>query len=273
MFQIISLIQKYKVFLIFIFLELLSFILIVNTNRYHSNYFSSVFGGVSGYFNYKSNNISDYFKLQSINEKLIEENVSLKKIINKNNSFSNNYKTKITDTIYRQKYEYISANIVSNNYSYQRNYLILNKGSNEGIKPDMAVVSYNGIIGIVTSVNNNYSRVMSLLHVDSKFNAKIKNNDYFGTLVWNGKSHLKAQLIDIPRQAVLKQGDTIVSGNHSAIFPKGIPIGTVDRFDKKNDRFQDINISLFNDMSSINNVYIVISYDKQEIESLESISK
>ena len=96
-----------------------------------------------------------------------------------------------------------------------------------------------------------------------------KNSNYFGTLTWDGFDYNITQLLDIPRQAVLKVGDTIITGGMSSIFPEGIPIGRVDNIVNGASIKRIINIQLFNDMSSLKNIYVVKDFDKQQLMNLE----
>jgi rod shape-determining protein MreC len=85
------------------------------------------------------------------------------------------------------------------------------------IKPDMGVINSLGIVGIITP---NYATVISILNKKSQINAKIKKSNHFGSLIWNGKSTGFVQLVDVPRLAAIRKGDTIVTGGQSVIFQK-----------------------------------------------------
>ena len=132
----------------------------------------------------------------------------------------------------------------------------------------MAVINSKGIIGVTEKSSSNYARVQSILNSNSKINARLKNSTHFGTLTWNGKDYNTVQLEDIPRQAILKVGDTIITGGKSTIFPEGILIGTIKNIDNKN----ILDIRLFNDMSSLGYVYVVTHLDKEEINKLNNSS-
>ena len=134
----------------------------------------------------------------------------------------------------------------------------------------MGVVNSAGIIGIVDKTSKNYATVISILNVKSQINAKIKKSNHFGSLVWNGKSTGFVQLIDVPRLASVRKGDTIVTGGQSVIFPENIGIGTIDKIytdDKTN--YYTLNVKLFNDMTNLGHVYIIKSKDREEILNLQ----
>ena len=73
------------------------------------------------------------------------------------------------------------------------------------------------------------------------------------------------------RQAEIQKGDTIITSGNSAIFPEGILIGTALDIQEGNTSVNRIiNIQLFNDMSSLKNIYVIKNFDKEEIRNLES---
>ena len=82
------------------------------------------------------------------------------------------------------------------------------------------------------------------------------------------------QLIDVPRLASVRRGDTIVTGGQSVIFPENIGIGTIDKIYIDNEtNYYTINVRLFNDMTNLGHVYVIKSKDREEIINLESQSQ
>ena len=271
--QIIYFFQKFKYFLFFLFLECIALTLTFNNLNFHKSKFVNSANSVTGIFYTTLSNSKVYLSLKSKNQSLQEENTQLKNDLERNKLF---FSTDILvlDTVkYHQKYTYTEAKIINNNYSKPHNFLTINKGVNEGIVKEMAVINRKGIIGITENVSNNYTRVQSILNKNSNINARLKGNTaYFGTLKWNSIDYNTVQLHDIPRQAPLKIGDTIETGGKSTIFPEGIPIGTVSKINKRNTANSKINVTLFNDMSNLENVYVVKNLHKQEIQLLENNS-
>lgn len=135
----------------------------------------------------------------------------------------------------------------------------------------MGVITDKGIIGIVENTSKNYSRVISILNSNSRINAGLKKSNQYGSLIWNGKDPNIIQLETIPRQAILREGDTIITHGRSTIFPKGIGIGTIASYKlNQNKSYYLIDVKLFNDMSDIGFVYAIKSRDIEEIKSLEN---
>jgi rod shape-determining protein MreC len=138
----------------------------------------------------------------------------------------------------------------------------------------MGVVNSKGIVGIIDDTSPRYATVISILNIKSQINAKIKKSNHFGSLVWNGKSTGFVQLIDIPRLAAIRKGDTIVTGGQSVIFPENINIGTIENIYTDNEtNYYTLNIKLFNDMTDLGHVYIIKSKDREEIINLENKEK
>jgi len=272
--QIIFFLNKYKYFLFFLFLECIAIALTFNNLNFHKSKFVNSANYITGGIYSKTKDISEYLHLKDRNKELLEENTTLKNQLQKYYFTSDSVlEVEVTDSIlYHQKYTYINARIEKNDYSNPFNYLTINRGKKDHISSEMAVITSRGIVGITDNVKNNYARVQSILNKNSKINARLKNSYHFGSLEWDGKDYNIVQLIDIPRQAVVKIGDTIETGGRSTIFPGGIPIGSISEITRGNTAEKKIHIKLFNDMSNLGFVYVIKNLHKEEILSLENNS-
>lgn len=268
--RIIYLIKKFRYFLLFIILEILAFIIIIQFHSYHQSKFVNSANFFTGGLYNKANYINEFFHLRKDNQLLSEENARLKNLLGRReNTYAIDSFTVIDTSQYFQKYDYSIAKIINNNYTKRNNFLTLDKGAKYGLTPDLGVINSKGIIGVIKNVSANYATVLSILNSNSNINVRLKNSNDFGTLVWDGKDYNITQVIDIPRQAVVKAGDTIVTGGKSAIFPEGIEVGVVKDFKYAQNKYQIINILLFNDMSAIGEVQIVKNLHKNEQVTLE----
>ncbi|GGG90683.1 rod shape-determining protein MreC [Polaribacter pacificus] len=269
--QIAYFIQKYKYFLFFVFLSAVALALTINNHDFHKSKFISSANSITGGLYEKSSKFSEYLHLKSENTELIEENTFLKNQIELIKArLDSTVDINIIDSVkYHQKYTYTTARVIKNDYHKQNNFLLINLGSSNGVLAEMAVTNSKGLIGITDQVSPKFARVQSILNSNSKINARLKNSFHFGTLIWNGKDYNKVQLIDIPRQANVKLGDTIITGGKSTIFPEGILIGTVKDISHSNTS-SEIDIKLFNDMSNIGPVYVIKNLNKPEINTLEN---
>ncbi|PKH49279.1 rod shape-determining protein MreC [Tenacibaculum sp. Bg11-29] len=267
--QLIYFFQRYKNFLFFLFLEFIAVALIFNNQTFHRSKFISSTNYITGSLHEKSSAISEYLNLRNSNKELAVENTILKNKLAQLYVLIDTVKTTINSLDSIQEYTYISGKIISNTYSNANNFISINRGIKNGITTEMAVINSKGLIGITDNVGTNYSRVQSILNSKSKINAGFKNNNHYGTLKWNGKDYNTVQLTDIPRQAIFKIGDTIVTNGKSAIFPKGIPVGTVNYVSEKLTASNTLEVKLFNDMSNLSHIYIITSLYREEIKKVE----
>ncbi|WP_027393895.1 rod shape-determining protein MreC [Aquimarina latercula] len=268
--QIINFLIRNKNFLLFLLLLFFSLILTIQSHSYHKSKFISstnfLSGGVYGW----RYSITNYFGLKNKNERLLEENESLRNQLSL--LTKDTIATTFTDTTsFGKPYTFIKGNVYKNDYSKADNYILINKGEKDGIKADMGIITDRGIVGIVENTSKNYSRVISILNTNSRINAGLKKSNQYGSLVWNGKDPNIVQLETVPRQAILKKGDTIITNGRSTIFPRGIGIGTILNYElDQNQSYFLIDIQLFNDMTDIGFVYAIKSNDATEIKLLEN---
>nr|WP_321231700.1 rod shape-determining protein MreC [uncultured Psychroserpens sp.] len=267
--QIINFVIRNKTSLLFLLLFVISLALTIQSHSYHKSKFINSANFLTGGIYESASGISDYFGLKKQNDILVEENNRLRsQIFNGSDSIGTSF---IDSTSFGGRYKMQSARIINNNYAASKNYLTINKGEKNNIKEDLGVITSKGIIGIIDNTSNGYARVLSILNTKSKINAQLKASDQFGSLEWDGKSSEIVQLTDISKFAPVREGDTIVTGGKSSIFPKGIPIGTVYGFelDISGDTYT-VDVKLFNDMTNLSHVYIIENLDIEEIKLLEN---
>ena len=270
--QIVQFILKNSNRLLFLLLLVFSLFLTIQSHSYHKSKMISSANFLSGGVYEKLNNVSEYFNLRTQNDALAQENAKLRSIL---------FNVKDTASLSRldsikglKPTDIIVSKVIHNSYDSHENYLTINSGSLQGVKSDMGVVNSMGIVGIIDDTSPGYATVISILNIKSQINAKIKKSNHFGSLVWNGKSTGFVQLIDIPRLAAIRKGDTIVTGGQSVIFPENINIGTIDKIYIDNEtNYYTLNIKLFNDMTNLGHVYILKSKDREEILRLENKEK
>ena len=268
--QIFYFIKKFRYFLLFLALEILAIFFTIQHHSYHKSKFINSANSITGGIYNKMNSVNEFFNLKSENQLLTDENVRLKNLLEtKIIDYDKEFFIVVDSLQYVQKYEYLSAKIINNNFSKRNNSLTINKGSKLGLTADLGVINSKGIIGVINNVSSNYATVLSILNSNSKINIRLKNYDHFGTLAWDGKDYNITQIADIPRQAVIKTGDTIITGGKSAIFPEGINVGTVKDFKFENNQYIEINVALFNDMSSLGYVQVIKNLQKSEQLKLE----
>lgn len=269
--QIFYFITRNSYRILFLLLLGISLSLTIQFHAFHRSKFISSANVVTGSIYAEINEANEYLHLKTENDNLAQENAMLRSLLFqvKDSSFM----TKIDSIKGVKPSDIVVAKVIKNSYNVYENYLTLNAGSKLGIKPDMGVINSQGIIGIIDDVSENYATVASILNKKSRINAKIKKSNHFGSLVWDGKSTGFVQLIDVPRLAAIRKGDTIVTGGQSVIFPENINIGTINRIyiDKDNKtNFYTLEIKLFNDMTNLGHVYILKNKGNEEMKNLEN---
>ena len=267
--QIINFIIRNKNFLLFLLLFGFSFLFTIQSHSYHKSKFINSANFLTGGVYNSINNINNYFDLKPQNQLLSEENKQLRSLLR--NSGIKTDSVFLDSLMFNKSYLFYTSNIIKNSYSLSNNVLTLNKGRNDSIKQDFGVISSKGIVGIIDKTSENYATVISILNSTSSISAQLKKTNHLGSLTWDGKDSKFTQLIDIPKIAKVEIGDTIITSGQSSIFPKGVPVGIIEGFKlDQAENYYEINVWLFNDMTSIEHVYIIENVNKEEITNLLS---
>lgn len=224
-------------------------------------------GGISGFLS----DIRYFVRLKEVNYILLEENLLLKNRVEELSA-----KVHLSDTVANYKYSkdlepkfsYIPAKIISNSTNKLQNYIILDKGKNHGIKKDMGVISSLGVVGIVSSVSDNFSYVISFLNTTQSVSAKIAPSESFGPLVWEGRRTNYATLTEIPYHIKFMVGDTVFTSGFSTMFPPDIPLGTARKSTVIKGTHHQIRVKLFQDFNTLRYVNVVVNNNEEEIDQI-----
>jgi rod shape-determining protein MreC len=263
---------KHYAFLLFLLLEVFSFILIFNFNSYQKAQYLNSSNQITATIYNSFNAIGRYFSLASVNRKLAKENAMLKSLISdlpyiRITPYTVVSKAEFTDSVYR----FISARVINNSVDKQNNYITLNKGRKHGIKPGQGIVNSEGIVGMITQVSESYSLGFSVLNKRWGASAKLKKSGTFGPLSWDGKDSRYASLTGIPFHVELAVGDTVVTSSYSSVFPEGIMIGTVHSLEKpEGENYYLIKVKLAANFRALSYVDVIDNLKKAEIRALES---
>lgn len=265
---------RHSIFILFISLEALSLLLVVNNNGYQKSVAYAWVSEKTGELQSDYNSLWEYLYLKQTNKDLAAENARYRSMLPSSFLITDTLVHHKNDTVYRQQYEMLSARVISNSTNSSTNYMQLNKGKLEGINKDMAVIGPTGVVGIVVSVSNNFSWVMSLINKETRISARIKKNGQIGTITWEGGSYRYISLKDIPTHVRIARGDTIVTSGYSHEFPQGEMIGVINDFEiKAGEHFYTINVRLAVDFNSLDHVYVIRNLLKEEQNKLEETVK
>jgi len=266
----ILILRKYNFFILFLLLQIFAFYLIFLNNSYQRATIVTTSNNLVGQVYEGYSVVNDYLRLGSTNKLLAAENARLRNFDSTSFYSLRTHQKQVFDSIYKQQYTYIDARVINNSIAFANNYLTLDKGSIHGVKPEQAVISSTGIVGIVKNVSSHYSTVISLLHSSLKISSRIKSNGYFGSCVWSGRSPQIAYLKDIPSHAIISLNDTIETSSYSSIFPQGIAIGRIVKLGNSGESFKNIELEYATNFENLSYVYVINNILKEELDSLES---
>lgn len=271
---LINVLLKYHFFLLFLLLEGIALIMVISSDVEKKNAFFTTANSVSGYFNDKLNNWGAYFSLNKENESLRNENIKLKEQIELYKAAGVDTANFTPDTSRQYYYEYLDARVIKNTVSKSKNFITLNKGREDGVEQDFGVLGPKGVVGIIVAVSKHYSLAVSILNERIGIGAKIKKNNFYGSIEWEVGDYRYVSLMGIPNHLNLLVGDTVVTSGYSAIFPEGVPVGTIAKIGKsESSNFFDLQVELTTDLKSLYNVYIVNNKNRREQILLENIAE
>ena len=274
--NLLNFLIKYNYWFLFLLLEVASFILLFRFNHYQQSGDFTSANGVAGKVYEISGGITSYFHLKTANEDLLDRNMWLEQRLL---FLENVLKEKGLDSarLYSMErlapteYQIFKANVIKNSLNKADNYITLDRGTTEGIRPEMGVVDANGVVGIVYKTSPHYSLVIPLLNSKSSISCKIVGSDYFGYLKWEGGNSRFAYLKDLPRHAEFNLGDTVVTSGYSTVFPEGVMVGSVDDMADSHDGLSYLlKIKLATDFGKVSNVRVISRNGQDEQKALES---
>lgn len=269
--RIFLFIYQYRAFFTFLLLELFCTWLVILNNRYQGASFfnsaNSFVASVNGF----SQNTREYFSLRETNSMLAEENTALRKKLEQLNQLALKTDTLAgADSAVIKRFDFISAKVVNNSIDRLTNFITLNRGSEDGIKPGMAVISSAGVVGKIKITSEHFSVVTSVLNVDIMVSALMKRTGYFGTIQWDGHDPDYVKLKFIPLHVKPQVGDTIMTSGYSGVFPEGIMVGTIAKINPgRETSFHDLDVKLSQDFRKLSYATIIRSNLLNELDSLE----
>lgn len=267
---------RYNSFFIFFALEVICLVFVIRLNYYHKVTFVSAANKVSGDIYSSYSGFTDYLNLAKVNDSLARENALLKSQLMSAYWDTEVKKDVACDVNMVQAYQFFDAKVISNSTNSIANYLVINKGSKHGVKPNMGVVVADGVVGIVMDVSENFATIMSVLHKDSKVSVKVKDEENYpgGSLYWKGGDSRYANVTNLPKHLKINVGDSVVTSGYSSIFPENIMVGTIESYEEPSGSpFIDITIKLSTNFETIEYVYVVNYLFSKEQKELEQKRK
>jgi len=269
--KLLEFLIKKRHWFVFILCEVLSFTFVFHNNAYQRTVFLNSANVVSGYILSLSNSVFSYVNLRNENRILFEQNrllelenlhLKLQSEAMKAELFS--YDLVMTDSV-SNTYDYITAEVVNKSVVRLFNYITINKGFRDGIRPEMGVISTHGVVGKVTTVQDRFSVIIPLLNPKWKLSCKLLNSNYDGLLVWDGRDAQYSNLEELPTHTQSYVGDTVITSGFSAVFPPGIIVGTVAESNNSGmSGSYSLRIKLVTDFQRLTTVRVVKNFFQNE---------
>jgi len=262
-------IEKYNRIILFIILESVAVYLISNSYQYHNTQLIKGVRKLTLTWEGVITDVKNYLRIKNINNELQAENAILWNLIEKYGLTTDSVLAQVNDTFPGAQFEIIPAYVVNNSVNKIKNYFTIDRGKKNGVDVNMAVIGYRSVAGITVASSDNYSIVMPVINTDFRLSSRIKSNEYFGSLNWDGRDCRYAVLYDIPQHVPINEGDTVVTTGYSAIFPAGIMVGTISDFKKSGSDFYTIRVHLATDFRKLTYVKVIKNRRQQEQLNLE----
>ena len=136
--------------------------------------------------------------------------------------------------------------------------IIINRGANDGVLQNLAVLSSRGVVGKITSVSESSSEVQLISDVNFRLSVKIAPDEVEGILRWIGNDI--CEIVELKKISDIEIGDIVLTSNLSIYFPPNLPVGeVVSIFEKSDSSNRIVRMKLFSDLSKINQLFIILN--------------
>lgn len=254
---------------VFIILETASVLMLSRNNQIQRLWIARISHGFMARTWGASQSVSNYFSLKRQNDELALENDRLQKLVRSYELAAREADPASKPVLADNGFNYIPATIIKSSTNTQHNYLIIDKGSEDGVTRNSGIITDKGVIGIVDAVSSHYSYAISFLNTELFISARLGNSGAVGPLAWDGTGSDRAILKEIPLQFKFAPGDTVYTSGYSTIFPPDIPIGVAGESKIINGATNEIKVDLFQNHKALKYVTIVSNTRAAEIEAIE----
>jgi rod shape-determining protein MreC len=261
-------------------LEIICFVLLFSYNSFQGSVYLSTANEAAARLLNGKNSMTTYFGLVEKNRVLVDQNAQLQQrvleleMLNARHHLDSLSETEAIKRVYRTGYHITPAQIIDKSINKTDNYFTINRGTSDGVSPDMGVMGVDGVVGIVYKCASHYSLVMPLLNSNSSISCKVLGNKDFGYLQWHGGDPRYAMLHDVPRYSNVSLGDTIVTSGNSTYFPEGIMVGTVaEAYPSVDGLYMKLKVQLNTQFSQLEHAFVVSKMDAAELKELKQLLK
>lgn len=271
--NVLNFLIRYNSWLLMIFYIAVSCVLLFNFNNFQQSVWLTSANKISASFDGLYNDVAGYMDLRSVNKNLEEKNAALSAqvLLLKEELQSEREQATDSNSIIppTTRFSYQTASVIGNSQGHARNFLTINKGSDDGIEPGMGVISSMGVVGIVDLCAPHISRVISLLNTSQKFSVKIIGTEFVGSLHWKPGDPGSAYMEEVARHARFRKGVLVVTSGFSTAFPEGIPVGTViGALKSSTSNYLTLKIKLLPNFKRLQTVWVIKDIYSEELDSL-----
>ena len=264
--SLFNFLYRYRVAAVFLVLQVLCLLMIVSTNRFYSASFFNTSNVLSGSLNQFSQNSTNYFQLEEINEQLVMENARLRQQL-----AETNYE-KTLQPLVASNYEVVPGKVINKTYLRSANFLTLALGKEQGVEIGMGVVGEKGVVGRVKSVSKNFTTVVSILNPRVMISSQVKRTGTLCRVQWETHDPLTINVKDVPKHIPLYEGDTIETSSYNGVFPPGVLVGVIDKLELTQESpFYKATAKLSVDFSSLSYAHVIVNEAITEKDSIEAI--
>lgn len=269
--NLIAFFRRFRVFLFFLFLQIIALSVYVQYLSFPKNQYLTTAAFTTAKILEAENEITKHFALSENNTALQRENIRLRKNLPQSLYRIDRSLLKINDTAYKQQYSYIPATVINSTVSRQNNYFTLDAGRKQGIHRGMGVFSDKGVVGIVHNTSEHYCVVKSVLTEDINIDVTIEPIGLFGLLKWNGKDPRRGTITGISNDLHIKKWSKVITRGGSGIFPRGLAVGKVESIKViEGEPIWDVVIKFSENFRTLQRVYIVKNLMIEEQRALEN---
>lgn len=271
MHNLLAFFRRFRIFLLFVLLQVFALSTYFTYLSFPRSQYLTSASIVSSSILEVRNSITKYWSLGENNKALQAENIRLREKIKGSFIRLENPLVRIQDTLFRQQYEYISSLVINSSTNKRNNFFTLNVGGLQGVKRGMGVFSDKGVVGVIHSTSRHYAVVKSVLTEHINIDVIVESTGAFGLLKWDGRNSKFGTITGISNDMKLKKGTRVVTRGGSTIFPKGLMVGYVEKLTPIEGKpLWDVTIRFSEDYRSIQNVYVIKNFLKEEQDRIEN---
>lgn len=219
--------------------------------------------------------LRNQFRMDDLNQQLQAENARLQERLRayELRDAAREEQDHVASDEHPAAYHYIPATVVKMSRNQVHNYIILNKGSEDGVRPHSGIISDRGVVGIVEAVDKHYAYGLTLMNPDMSVGARLGATEQVGPLSWDGTSTHRALMRNLSPHYVVNPGDTVWTSGFSVFFPPDIPIGVTGNSRLVDGSTREVEVFLFQDFSTLRYVTVVENLAREEITALEAVAE